>query len=224
MTYRPWTTRERDYLIANYGRVWAHEIAAALDRTTEAVRKAAEYFGVNGARAERLGLAFIPFLIEKHNAGWFAAEIAKAWGCCKSSVENYRELLGLKQNANHRARFGQTMARARVRSNRTLGVECLVQRRREQERIRAHAAGWPPGCTAIQHSILDALERGPLTYREMKAATGTKNSFPTYIPPMIALGWVKQSGWKRRPDGVRQERVFALAITRRHIAQNVEAA
>lgn len=227
-----WTRLDEQILRQHAGKLCAKALAAKLGRTWEAVTQRAKILGFTLAMPQ-LPDHFLQTLALKHSAGWSDRDIADYCGVNLCTVFKYRTQLGLKNN-----RFGpRHRAKMQAHYRRQFGghghVSSLFEVREQAQALRAFRAGWPAGLRDNLACILEVLERGPQTRRELCAALGLtyhpchglKGSHGNKMLELVKLGYVKVSHRCTTTEGVRRvEKVFTLAIARRHVGQDQEAA
>jgi hypothetical protein len=91
--YRPWLSRELDYLAAHAGRVGVDVLARHLGRSRASVVGALVYHGLSRRKARRED--WEPVLRRLHSRGWSDCRIAAHTGCTRVTVGRRRKLLGL---------------------------------------------------------------------------------------------------------------------------------
>lgn len=158
-------------------RRWPREpiptVAAALNRSPGACYQAAARLGIRVANHAEYGPEFEAFLREKHAEGWSDADIARDWFGVRETVSDIRRRLGLPCNT-HNARHIEKIRAATARQCEDNDVASLGELRSVVFRLRACEAGWPAACTPMMCGILDQLETGPKTRRQLCAAMGKR--------------------------------------------------
>jgi ribosomal protein L37E len=190
---REWTGRELIELRRLLAlRAPYREAARALSRTVGSVRQRARLLGfVKWRRLPPGRTARVARLVA---SGKSDAEIARALGCSANVPLKYRRRRGIAANVTP-AEAGRRGARA---GRRRYGEwACLLPRVRE--RAAVVRAGWPPGCTAARAAVLEAVEAGARTARDLAAARGhTPGTARDHLRALAAAGWVVRIGRTRR--------------------------
>lgn len=124
-----------------------------------------------GRRYANYGSSFERFLRRKHAEGWSDPDIADAWGGERRAVARHRQRLELPSNAHHPRQRRQWAKMLRdMCADR--GVSSLGELRSLVWRERALSQGWPAECSPVMCQILEVLEYGPKTRREICAVLG----------------------------------------------------
>jgi hypothetical protein len=112
--YRPWLSRELDYLAAHAGRVGVDVLARHLGRSRASVVGALVYHGLSRRKARRED--WEPVLRRLHAKGWSDRRIGEHAGWDRSTVTRRRKRLGLPPHpfvgAPARARYRRQMRNA----------------------------------------------------------------------------------------------------------------
>jgi len=210
---RPWTAKERDYLRANWGKLTAAQIGAALGRAVNVVCAAAGRFGLSRPRRK----LSVTLLRRLHAAGWADAEIGRRLGVGDRTVCRWRQRLGLAC-VNPKGRPMSERARSNVRRGQRRwllahGYKYLAERREIERRVAVARRGWIVG-THREADVLDALEAGPKTRKQLRAIVGCpRRSLNKLLERLAGLGLVTRAGrttgrgWEtlwRLADGVRR--------------------
>jgi AraC-like DNA-binding protein len=110
-SYRPWLSRELDYLAAHAGRVAVAVLARHLGRSRASVAGALVEHGLSRPRTPRH--RWEGLLRTLHARGYSDARLARRMGCSRSTAGRRRESLGLPPNPwrgrEARARYRRQM-------------------------------------------------------------------------------------------------------------------
>lgn len=170
--YTPWTTDEKRFLRAHYGKRKGPWIARQLGRPLHQVYAAAERFGLS-TPTPRTNAANEDAVRRLNAAGLTDAEIVRELKSYRRVVRNIRKRLGLPPSREgwlRRRRDG-------VRKQReTLGITSAGQLRQLAYRPYAVENGWPEDCRPREVQILNVLaDRGvPMTRLELAEAIGMR--------------------------------------------------
>jgi hypothetical protein len=222
MTYRPWTTLEVQRLREMAGKLSTRLVAARLGRTPGSVTQRARILGLS-TKTPALPADFDERLRGLWQKGSSDADIARELDVCLSTAREHRVRLGLasnRWNEKHRAKVRRKNLRQFAHGGN------LITLRWAKRSLAITRAGWPAGLNNLDARILDALESGPKTRREICADVGrkyhpiyalrTENKNP--LTRLRKLGYVAHAGTRLMGEGPRWERLWELAIERRHVA------
>jgi hypothetical protein len=226
MASRPWTTGEQAKLREMCGRVGSRFIAATLGRSVGAVTQRAKRLGLS-VHTPQLPADFRERLRELHRKGYSDPDVAKMLGVNIGTVCKHRNTMGLAANRFGR-RHREKLARNWMAQRREAGVKSLAELRDASRSLRIFNAGWPAGLKLVHARVLDVLESGPKTKRELCKALGytspvmycLRHDDRNVLWEMIRMGLVRVLGTRRVPGQVRAwHRVYGLAIARRHSSE-----
>lgn len=223
MTNRPWTTLEQQHLRQSYGNIPLAEIARQLNRTLDAVSQRSRRIGIAVRRRAEFGPKFKEFLRRKNAQGWSDGDIADAWGASVSAVHRWRRRLQLTNNA-YSPRQRKKSRRHAILQCRDAGVKSLSELRSVSISLRAFREGWPAGLRLCELNILNAMDAGPGTRRQLCERMGRKWSRKYGLMDRdnhSILAALRRRGYVRRKMLANREFIYELAIVRQR--QNVAA-
>lgn len=123
--------------------------------------------------------------------------ISERFHCSRELVGWYRRAMGLPNRQRNLERWRKGFARALLRN----GVRSLAEMRSLNYRVRAAAKGWPEDLTLREIEILEALERGAKTRKELAATLGMRwtksrdclksNTSGSYTADLLRRGFIK---------------------------------
>jgi hypothetical protein len=170
---RTWTTGEEKIIRELYGKITAGRLAVKMGRTRRSVEQRAQKLGLTFDRSAELGRSFYRFLRKHHAEGWSDTEIAREWGACVCTVHKYRRKLKLPSNRHHPRQVART-----TKANRAIWKSCGGKSpgvfRWQNRRLAMARSGWPIGLSALEVRVLDQLESGPKTSRQIRAGMGRR--------------------------------------------------
>jgi hypothetical protein len=166
-TLKPWTMGEIRLLRQLWGTLPAIEIAVRMGRTVLSVSRRAHELGLC-RRHKRLS-DYGRRIRSLHARGHTDNEIARRLGISTGSLHHWMRQHGLEANGKRPEIFREVKRREYRRVWREVSLtdaRCLVHA------AAAAARGWPQARSPQQADVLDVLEGGPKSGREIAAALG----------------------------------------------------
>jgi hypothetical protein len=192
---KPWTAKERQYLIDHWGKMPIENIAINLGRSQEVVRAAAQRYKLGCSKTKLTPR--VEFVVrDMHKAGKSDNQIGANFNVSSSTVQRWREQLGLLPTSTPSNPSDQIRDR----------IGKIAKRRQDKKRAMAH---YCKGRSAYEDTRMSA--RGyagahnfsgyPTEESEFLQAINRFRSAHHRIPSLLeglhiakSLGWQKQEG------------------------------
>ncbi len=178
MNGRLYTPDEREFILANRGKIPTTEIAEQLGRPVHSVYQWLNRNGLAGTQRPRGERERIDQRIrELHSQGWLDSEIADDITAGIAQVDrrtvcDFRRAMGLSSNKGSQRHRAQVAAKTREQLERK-GLNSLAEERVSAFRKFAIDEGWPEDLRPRAVQILNALyDFGPQTRRQLAERIG----------------------------------------------------